>query len=286
MNQSVELLTSGLYSTLQDSGRFGFRRLGVPQSGAMDPYSFAFANSLLNNDTNCTAIEWYRTAPILLFHQNTIISLTGASGNAFLNEKPVLHYKSLRVRENDILRIQNVNYGNYGYIAIKNGFLTSKIMESTSQYKNITPKFRLHKGDFLSYTSVDYDQKRYTHIKPLFDATDAALIVFPGPEFDQMSKAQQKQLLTESWTLSPQQDRMAFVLQEKLEHTLPQITSSPVLPGTVQLTPDGSLIVLMHDCQTTGGYPRVLQLTQRSVGRLSQMRTGQSIRFRKIAIKL
>jgi len=72
---------------------------------------------------------------------------------------------------------------------------------------------------------------------------------------------------------------MAYQLNERIENNLKPIITSLVLPGTVQLTPSGQLIVLMRDCQTTGGYPRVLQLCEKSISILSQKFTGNTIHF-------
>ena len=75
---------------------------------------------------------------------------------------------------------------------------------------------------------------------------------------------------------------MAYQLQESLENSLEPILTSGVLPGTVQLTPSGKLIILMRDCQTTGGYPRVLQLKESAINILAQKYTGQQIRFKLV----
>ena len=73
---------------------------------------------------------------------------------------------------------------------------------------------------------------------------------------------------------------MAYQLEPLFQNSLEPILTSPVLPGTIQLTPSGQLIVLMRDCQTTGGYPRVLQLTEKSINILSQKTTGNDLKIR------
>jgi allophanate hydrolase subunit 2 len=76
---------------------------------------------------------------------------------------------------------------------------------------------------------------------------------------------------------------MAFQLEESFDNELSSIMTSPVIPGTVQLTPDGKLIILMKDAQTTGGYPRVLQLTKEAISKLAQKRQQQNIQFQQVA---
>jgi len=100
-----------------------------------------------------------------------------------------------------------------------------------------------------------------------------------GPEFDLLSKAQQQKLLSDEFTISNDNNRMGYRLKEPVENDLKSILTSGVLPGTVQLTPSGKLLVLMRDCQVTGGYPRVLQLTGQSINQLAQKTTSDRIKF-------
>ena len=106
----------------------------------------------------------------------------------------------------------------------------------------------------------------------------STLQCYPGPDFEGLNK-QQKKRLFEPFTISEDNNRVGYRLHETIENNLKPILTSAVLPGTVQLTPSGTLIVLMRDAQVTGGYPRVLQLTSFSVDILSQMITGNSIKF-------
>ena len=106
------------------------------------------------------------------------------------------------------------------------------------------------------------------------------LEAFRGPEFDQLSATQQEQLTHTIFTVSKNNNRMAYQLEPLLKNTLQPIITAPVLPGTVQLTPKGNLIVLMRDCQTTGGYPRVLQLTAASINKLAQKSIGKPLKIR------
>lgn len=111
--------------------------------------------------------------------------------------------------------------------------------------------------------------RRYTRIQPLL------LSASKGPEYKQLSEKQHT-LLTAQFSVSPQWNRMAIQLTEKIINNLPSMYTSPVLPGTVQLTPSGRVIILMRDCQTTGGYPRILQMSAQSLNVLAQMQQGDS----------
>ena len=115
---------------------------------------------------------------------------------------------------------------------------------------------------------------------PKIKVFDGTLKVYHGPEYHQLSIEQQEQLHQTEFEVSHLNDRMAYQLQPTIEeHQISQITV-PVLPGSIQLTPNGSLIILMRDGQTTGGYPRVLQLSEHSINQLAQMATASSFKFK------
>ena len=98
--------------------------------------------------------------------------------------------------------------------------------------------------------------------------------------FDRLSEKQKLQLENGEFKVSKYNNRMAYQLEPMVENDLEPILSAPVLPGTVQLTPNGNLIVLTRDCQTTGGYPRVLQLMESAINMLAQKTTGNTLKFR------
>ena len=138
----------------------------------------------------------------------------------------------------------------------------------------------MKKGDELPiFPQKEYENKGFSKIKVQEELFSSHLLeCTPGPEFDQLNPKQKKRLL-ESFTISKDNNRVGYRLNEIIENDLKSILTSAVLPGTVQLTPSGKLIVLMSDCQVTGGYPRVLQLSEWAVNQLSQKITGQTIRF-------
>ena len=283
MKGYVTFLKPGLYTTIQDRGRFGFAKYGVPQSGAMDQFSFEFANLLLGNDKNDACIEWVIQPPTLQFNSNTRICLTGAEMDAFLNDQKVEMYQQIMVSKNDILTLRNCRNKQYGYVGIRNGFLMDDVMGSKSFYDSITPISKLIKGSELEYNCCVDPITSYSHLSaPNNQNEDHFIEVFKGPEFDQLT-SEVKDLLLKSWfTITGASNRMAVQFKESISNTLPQILTSPVLPGTVQLTPSGKLMVLMRDCQTTGGYPRVLQLTETAINTLAQTRINEQIQFQLV----
>ncbi|MFD2565648.1 5-oxoprolinase subunit C family protein [Aquimarina rubra] len=280
MRGAVEIISPGLYTSIQDQGRFGFSKYGIPRSGAMDQDSFFLANSILGNNHDCAVIEWTMIPPVLKFHEDTVITITGAVCIPFLNDNTCNMYSQLRVQKGDVLRLKNVKKGVYGFVGIKFGFQSDLILNSRSQYKMITHFDKLQKSDLIPYDScVDFSTSNGVVNPSFLWMTSNQIYAFPGPEFDLMSSNQKKFLFSKEYTVSTTRNRMAIPLDELLENELGSMLTSPVLPGTVQLTPSGQLIILTRDCQTTGGYPRVLQLTENAINAISQIRTGEKIKF-------
>lgn len=277
----LKVIKTGFFTTVQDVGRFGFRTYGVPVSGAMDAYSSQFANALLGNDKTAAVIEITMTGPKLQFLKPTLIAVSGADLSPKLNEIPVQMHSMLQVQRNDILSFGKLKKGIRAYLAIKDGFKTEKVLESLSMYCPITPFSGLIEGSTLDYKPyVGHIKQANAHVKYEYSTIENTVLkVFKGPEFEKLALNLQGDLFNTEFSISKLNNRMAYQLEPNLEHNLKPILTSPVLPGTVQLTPSGQLIVLMRDCQTTGGYPRVLQLTEGAIDQLSQKRTSEIIRF-------
>ena len=243
----IEVLKSGLFATIQDHGRFGYRNQGVPVSGVMDSISAGFANALLNNNENAAVIEITLNGPELLFTSATNIVITGAEMSPKINNESILNYRVYRIVNGDILSFGKLKKGVRSYVAVSGGLLTEKVLNSKSFYKDITPKTALKKNDVLIIDESPTMLKKHSStIKSncQFYETDC-IEVYKGPDFELFSIKEQQQLITGSYTVSKDNNRMGYQLQEiTVEHNKSIITS-PVLPGTVQLTPAGKLIILL-----------------------------------------
>ncbi|MFB9054784.1 biotin-dependent carboxyltransferase family protein [Formosa undariae] len=277
----IKVLKPGLYASIQDLGRYGFQDYGVPYSGAMDEYALKTANTLLGNHENDAVIEMTMIGMSLQFQCDTLICISGADMQPKINNKAVPTYKALQIKTHDKLSFGAVKKGFRTYLAVKGGIKSDLAMNSRSMYSRITKSYCLQKNDELPIQTHNNSALNLNAILKVnleyFDQSE--LTVFKGPEFDLLSELQQQKLVSSAFTISNTNNRMAYLLEEPLENALKAIITSPVLPGTVQLTPSGKLIVLMKDCQVTGGYPRVLQLKHSSIAMLSQKRTGQQFSF-------
>jgi len=188
----------------------------------------------------------------------------------WINENPVRHNTVQRIRIGDVVRLGITTAGNYGYLAIKNGFKTPLILGSRSMMKAVTSHFKINKSDHLPYDSFN-DKINQLNLNHEQGHVSFVLKAYPGPEWHQLDRTTQEQLLTQSFKLTSQSNRMAFKAMCAVKNPLGSIASSPVLPGTIQWIPSNDLLILMRDAQTTGGYPRILQLTEESINILSQL---------------
>ncbi|TVZ55903.1 biotin-dependent carboxylase-like uncharacterized protein [Lutibacter sp. Hel_I_33_5] len=275
----ILVLHAGIYTTIQDKGRFGYSKLGVPVAGYIDSFSAELANSLLNNKKETALIEVTFGQAKFEFTKTTFICVTGADFSVKLNGDSINLNCVYKVEKGAVLSFGKRKYGAITYIAVKGGINCPRYFGSKSFSKEITP-LRLVKENQLNVednnvfniansSKVKINRKHFT---------SSNLDCFEGPEFYQLTK-KQKENLFKKFTISSDINRVGYRLNELLENNLKPILTSSVLPGTVQLTPSGKVIVLMKDCQVTGGYPRVLQLSEYAISVLSQKITGEKVSF-------
>ena len=279
----IKILDPGLYSSIQDKGREGYQKYGVPISGSMDLKSSNFANFLLNNPINAALIEATQFGPKILFNVSTYISITGGNMNPQLNNKEISMNKAINVDKGDVLKLNTSKNGSRTYIAFKDGIKSNEILGSRSFFHGISSKFRLEKGDVFKINSINRKLNASSKINIKYNYTkNKTILVFKGPEFNNLSQKEKEILCNMDFTISNENNRMAYKLKEKLKNRLKSIITSPVLPGTIQLTPGGEIIILMKDCQVTGGYPRIFQLNENSIDLIAQKKTNDIINFKII----
>lgn len=278
----IKVISPGISTTIQDEGRFGFAHFGVPTSGAMDLRSCQLANAILNNKLNAAVLEITYGNAKFEFLADHEICISGANFSPQINNQQIFLNKRIFVSKGDQLTFGNRIYGLRIYLAVKGGIRSEVKLNSRSMYKGITEESILSKEEIISTPTINQKlENTYTKFKIDEEYFTSSIIeCFRGPEFNLLTKEQQEKLNTTTFSISPKNSRMGYMLTEKVENNLPSILSSGVLPGTVQLTPSGELIILMRDCQVTGGYPRVLQLTEEAINRLAQKTTGEKINFK------
>lgn len=275
------VIQPGFWTSVQDAGRFGYAHLGIPQSGVMDRSAMAMANGLLNNRPDAAVIECTLKGPVVAFEKDSHFVITGGGVTADCAGKTVKHSAVAFAKAGDHLNIGAVSRGSRVYLAVAGGIMTEKVLGSRSMYAPLTAP-KLEKKDFLPIGRSRYGAIKGAKLKSIVsnisgDKPEAlCLKVFKGPEYQWLSLDQRQALLRPN-NVSKYLNRMALQFEKKLQHHMPDMHTAPVIPGTIQCTPDGSLIALLYDCQTTGGYPRVLQLTSESLNSLGQLQADDKV---------
>ena len=276
----LKVIKPGFYTTIQDAGRFGYRNKGVPISGVMDDEAYDKVNSLLENPIGTPVLEITMMGPEIEFTQPTYICMGGADLSAQLNKVSITNYKIYKIKTGDTLRFGKLNTGLRCYLGIKNGFNTETVLNSASQYAPLTKAIKLEKGDVLNYEQVNSFQPKIPELKVKENYAKEILLVDKGPEFDLLTDNQLAHLFSKQFTVAKENNRMAYQLQELLVGHNSSILTAATLPGTVQFTPAGKLIILMKDGQTTGGYPRILQLRKEAIALLAQKKHQDKLQFK------
>ena len=292
---SMEVIKAGIADTFQDIGRYGHQHLGINPSGAMDLVAMHVANALVRNELNEAVLELCFPASILLFRKPALIALSGANFYAELNGRPVPVNQSITVSAGTELKFTKVAKGVFCYLAIHGGFRLSSWLNSNSTNQKAHAGGwngrSLQKGDVIEFkndVSIIDETKIFPWRANVFDFyKDAENIQFlRGPEFDWLHSSSQEKLMKEFFTMTPLRDRMGYRLKgEVLSKQHGELISTSATFGTVQLLPDGQLIILMADHQTTGGYPRVAQVIAADRSKLVQINVGERVSFREVSLQ-
>ena len=278
----IKVKAAGILTSIQDLGRFGYRRLGVPLSGAMDMYMSNLANELVGNTTEKAVLEMTMVGPVLEFQEPTMIAITGAGFTPTVNNIEVPLHTRISILQGDIIKFGLAAYGLRGYLSVAGGFSSEIILGSQSKYHGLTKQPVLKKGDVLEINAREISNSKTTSSVKVDQShfTTKEIQVYKGPEFEFLPKEIQQKIDSTSLNVSVKSNRMAYLLTGMEHVSASEIISAPVQPGTVQLTPSGQCVVLMRDAQTTGGYARILQLSAPGINELSQKRAGDSFNFR------
>jgi len=278
----IKVIKSGLVCSVQDPGRFGYRHLGVPISGWMDEKSALAANSILGNDEKDAVIEMGPVGMEILFLEETNIVLTGAPKHTLLNQKRVSFNSRLHLSIGDTIKIKTGNKGVWTYLAIDGGIQKELTLGSRSFYLPAKIGHTLLSGVELAINKGQNLRNADLNSRIKFDHlfNENYIRVRKGPEYDMLSDVQKQTIFNSPFTIGANSNRMGYYLMplnSKLLSGLPDIITSVVSPGSIQLPPSGTPIALMKDCQTTGGYARILQVLQEDLSVLAQKRSDAKV---------
>jgi biotin-dependent carboxylase-like uncharacterized protein len=276
----IEVLRPGLLDMVMDLGRPGFRSQGVPEGGAADAPAMMLANRLLGNADNAAALELLLRGPILRFPKGGRIALTGANMRARLNGAPVAWWRALEIPAGGELELGQASNGLRGYLAVAGGIEAPLVLGSRSTF--LPGGFggwqgrALKASDRLPVKNADAIRTGVASIV----SRDGPLRVLPGPQLSEFSDAALKLLAASEFAVSADANRLGLRLSgPSLQYAGSELASQAVLPGAVQVPPDGQPIVLGWDGPVTGGYPVIAGVITADLHRLAQLRPGDRLRF-------
>lgn len=293
---SLRILKEGILSTIQDLGRFGYRRFGINPNGVMDRTAARLINIILGNDEREAVLEMHFPAAELEFEKAAFFAIGGGDFKAELSGKPVENWRVIHAKKGDVLSFYLRISGNRTYLTIAGGFKIQKwlVSASTNLAANIGgyEGRRLHKGDRLHYKVQKSKLSAISNLRvgnsviPLYSDFPTVRVT-AGAEFDELTAVSHEIFLNETFAVSGDSNRMGFRLKGPPLHLLDRqellLLSSAVGFGTIQLLPDGQLIVLMADHQTSGGYPRIAHIVERDLSLLAQLGQNDKVAFHSIS---
>jgi len=290
---AFKILNPGLFTTIQDLGRFGYLKYGVPISGAMDTFSFVAANLLVANNPNDACLEITLIGPELQALARTQVAITGGLASPKINGQNVPMWETLDVQEGDIISFGKIVKGCRLYFSIRGGVNTPLVLGSRSTYVRgmlggLNGR-QLKTGDIIEVFAKPHLETRLSMSEELMPQFTGRFMmhVILGPQSDMFTEKGMQTFLSNSYKVTSEADRMGYRLEgPTIEHkSKAEIISDALLPGAVQVPRGGKPIMIMRDAQTTGGYPKIAVVVSPDVSLLGQARPDDTVEFSRITIK-
>ena len=287
MTAALEVIAPGLHSTVQDLGRFGCQRFGVPVAGALDAEGLALANALVGNPRDTAALEILHAGPTLAVAAEAVrVVLAGAEAEMALVGGPrIAPWRSIRLVRGERLRIGALSGSATAYLAIAGGLALAPVLGSLSTY--VRGRLGglegrpLAAGDRLPLAAASAEPGMERGLERPPSAPQGPVRVVLGPQADHFTAEAIETLLDAEFTVSAAADRMGMRLDgPRLTHRgAYDIVSDGIATGAIQVPGSGQPIVLLADHQTTGGYPKIATVIAADLPRLGRLRPGDRLRF-------
>ncbi len=286
---------AGLFTTVQDFGRYGYQQFGVPVSGAMDKYALQVANLLVGNPRGEASLEITLPGFSTRITEDCQIALAGADLGAVLGGRQLSPWRSAIAREGEVLSFNEIKSGTRAYLAVAGGFKLPEVMGSKSTY--VRGKLgglegrQLKKGDELEIINtnqsscpavceVPHEYKReYTN--------EVTVRCVPGPQDEFFPQQELEKFFNSQYTITQQSDRMGYRLEgPAIKHKGDfNIITEGLTLGAVQIIGDGKPIVMMADHHSAGGYSKIAHVITVDMHFLAQMKPGDKVSFQKIDVE-
>lgn len=284
----MKILKTGLSTSIQDLGRTGYQKYGVPVSGVMDEYSHKVANILVANTLKEATLEATMLGPKIQFMGQQVIAITGGNLQPKLNNEPIQMWEKFTVQKGDILSFSGVKSGLRAYIAFAGGIDIDESMGSKSYYSRADLGTKIEDGQVLNLKT--YKESINTKLDgkyiPVFEKEINCRVVL-GPQEDYFTDEGIQSFFSSEYQVTNASDRMGYRLSGKaIEHKkTPDIISDGLSKGAIQIPGNGQPIVMMSDAQTTGGYSKIGYIIKSDLNKLAQLKPGNIVKFRKISIE-
>ena len=289
----IEVLDGGMFTTMQDLGRYGYQRYGVPVSGAMDSVALRAANLLVGNREGDAGLEMTLAGPSLRFLDETVVAITGADLMPTVDGNPVPLWQPVAVQKGAELQFHGIRDGVRAYLAIAGGVDIPLMLGSRSTYTRANigglEGRPLASGDRLAASTrmERVEGRRFPQAAaPRYGHTHR-LRVTPGPQEDAFTEQGIETFLSSSYTVTPRSDRIGYRLEgSPIEHKAgADIVSDGIPLGAVQVTGDGMPIVLLADRGATGGYTKIATVISADIMRLAQAAPGDVVTFQRATLQ-
>ncbi|MBI1846516.1 MAG: biotin-dependent carboxyltransferase [Candidatus Rokubacteria bacterium] len=286
----ITILQPGAHTTVQDLGRPGQLRYGIPPSGPMDVRAFVLANRLVGNPDGAAALECTILGPRFETEAAGAIAVTGADMPVTVNGADVAPGQTVPLAAGDLVKVGTAREGVRGYVAFAGGLDVPFALGSRATY--VRGRLgglegrALRRGDTLAVLGARRPVVR-RRVKPgaaPAGAEPPELATVLGPQDDRFTGEGLEAFLGGTYAVLPQSDRMGVRLSgPRIAHARGHDIISDGIPlGGVQVVGDGQPIVLLVDRQSTGGYTKVATVCSYEIGRLAQVKPGRSVRFRAV----
>jgi biotin-dependent carboxylase-like uncharacterized protein len=284
----------GLLTSVQDLGRIGYQRVGIPPSGPMDRAAFVVANRLLGNPDGAAALECTIKGPRLEVRRPAVVAVTGAPMGFTINGSEAPMWTTVRVQPGAVLGFQMASAGCRAYLAVAGGLDVPPALGSRATYLRgrlggLAGR-ALQKGDALgalvSSPPARPDRAVPASLRPAYPAERECRVIL-GPQDDRFTPAGIRAFLEGPYEVTPQADRMGYRLKgPTIEHARGHDIVSDGIPlGGIQVPGEGQPIVLLVDRQTTGGYTKIATVIGVDIGAIGQTRPGHRVRFRQVTLE-
>jgi biotin-dependent carboxylase-like uncharacterized protein len=288
----IAIAEAGPLTTVQDAGRTGHLRTGIPPSGPVDARAFVLANRLVGNTDGAAGLECTLMGPRFTAEAACTIAVTGAAMPVTVNGAEAPTWASIALRPGDTVKLGAAKAGVRAYVAFSGGIDVPRVLDSCATYvrgklggydgRALRRQDRLRLGPGAPPARPRVVDRRFV---PDF-ADEPEIRVVPGPQADRFTAAGMTTFLENAYEMLPQSDRMGARLRgPRIEHVKGHDIISDGIPfGGVQVPGDGQPIVLLVDRQSTGGYTKIATVCSIDVGRVGQVKPGQRLRFRAIDV--